>query len=311
MKTTTINNLLLTSSILFFSACSTTTPKVEAVNKKVSAPSLSPYNIIGIDRNQPTHAPIFVVDQKPKKVFNFITSIPETYPIETEPIEAIEPIQKTNYISQSVPLYEEKVDSYASATPILSTPLISDTIEVVSYAPTRTEQRSRYSQNIEVISYGSPQRGENRNHTSRTYNQPSNSSAIKNEIESKAKSFLGIKYVWGATGPNKFDCSGFTQWVYRDSGITIPRVSKDQAKVGNYVKYSNLKRGDMVFFDTKKRRSGIVTHVGIYLGNNNFIHASSSAKKVVIYNFDEKPFYKERFLWGRRVINDNSYLASK
>ncbi|HIM93708.1 MAG TPA: hypothetical protein EYM49_01545, partial [Campylobacterales bacterium] len=125
MKTTTINNLLLTSSILFFSACSTTTPKVEAVNKKVSAPSLSPYNIIGIDRNQPTHSPIFVVDQKPKKVFNFITSIPETYPIETEPIEAIEPIQKTNYISQSVPLYEEKVDSYASATPILNTPLIS------------------------------------------------------------------------------------------------------------------------------------------------------------------------------------------
>ena len=66
----------------------------------------------------------------------------------------------------------------------------------------------------------------------------------------------------------------------------------------------------MVFFDTKKKRSGQVSHVGIYLGNNNFIHASSAAKKIVIYNFNEKSFYKKRFLWGRRVIRDNYYMAS-
>lgn len=130
-----------------------------------------------------------------------------------------------------------------------------------------------------------------------------------NTIESNAKSFLGVPYVWGATGPHKFDCSGFTQWVYRDVGINIPRVSKDQARVGEFVRYEHLQRGDMVFFDTKKKRTGRVSHVGIYLGNNNFIHASSAGKSVVIYNFNEKEFYKKRFLWGRRVINSDLHYA--
>jgi cell wall-associated NlpC family hydrolase len=128
-------------------------------------------------------------------------------------------------------------------------------------------------------------------------------------IEHKAKSFLGVPYVWGATGPSKFDCSGFTQWVYRDSGINIPRVSKDQARVGEFIAYANLQRGDMVFFDTKKKRTGRVSHVGIYLGNNDFIHASSAGKSVVIYNFNKKIFYKKRFLWGRRVLKPNFHYA--
>jgi len=129
------------------------------------------------------------------------------------------------------------------------------------------------------------------------------------QIESRAKSFLGTPYVWGATGPNKFDCSGFTQWVYRDAGINIPRVSRNQARVGEFVKYENLKRGDMVFFDTKKKRTGIVNHVGIYLGNGNFIHASSKGQSVVIYNFNEKKFYKKRFLWGRRVVQPTLHYS--
>jgi cell wall-associated NlpC family hydrolase len=129
-------------------------------------------------------------------------------------------------------------------------------------------------------------------------------------IEDNAKSLLGIKYVWGATGPHTYDCSGFTQKIYRDAGIPIPRVSREQARVGLFVKYENLQRGDMVFFDTKKKRTGIVSHVGIYLGDGNFIHASSAAQKVVIYNFNEQTFYKKRFLWGRRVINDNYFIAS-
>lgn len=130
------------------------------------------------------------------------------------------------------------------------------------------------------------------------------------KIEENAKSLLGIKYVWGATGPHTYDCSGFTQKIYGKSGIFLPRVSRDQARVGEFVKYENLQRGDMVFFDTKKKRTGIVSHVGIYLGAGNFIHASSAAKKVVIVNFDEQTFYKERFLWGRRVIKDNYFMAS-
>ncbi len=133
---------------------------------------------------------------------------------------------------------------------------------------------------------------------------------IIEKIEQRAKSFLGVPYVWGATGPSKFDCSGFTQWVYRDVGINIPRVSKEQARVGEFIEYNNLQRGDMVFFDTKKNPTGRVNHVGIYLGNGDFIHASSSGKSVVIYNFNKKKFYKKRFLWGRRVIMPNLHYAS-
>ncbi len=161
----------------------------------------------------------------------------------------------------------------------------------------------KVSPDIEFISY--KQNSEPENFISEKF-----TTTDANHIELTAKSFLGTPYVWGATGPNKFDCSGFTQWVFRDAGINIPRVSREQAKVGEYVRYGELERGDMVFFDTKKRRTGKVCHVGIYLGNGNFIHASSSKKKVVIFNFNKKSFYKKRFLWGRRVLDSNIHYAS-
>ena len=166
----------------------------------------------------------------------------------------------------------------------------------------KTYQRKTYQEDIPAdITYVS--------YKKKNYPNHNKLQQIQN-IENKAKSFLGVPYVWGATGPNKFDCSGFTQWVYRDAGISIPRVSRDQAKVGQYVRYENLQRGDMVFFDTKKRRTGKVSHVGIYLGAGDFIHASSSGKKVVIFNFNKKNFYKKRFLWGRRLSNSSIHYAS-
>jgi cell wall-associated NlpC family hydrolase len=131
------------------------------------------------------------------------------------------------------------------------------------------------------------------------------------KVEKYAKKFLGHKYVWGATGPKTFDCSGFTQKVYKQTiGVVIPRVSREQAKVGKYVKYSELKKGDMVFFDTTKKRLGKVNHVGIYLSDGNFIHASSGGKKVMITNFNKKRFYKNRFLWGRRIIKEHTTVAT-
>jgi len=131
------------------------------------------------------------------------------------------------------------------------------------------------------------------------------------KVEKYAKRFLGNKYVWGATGPKTFDCSGFTQKVYRQcTGITIPRVSIEQAKVGKYIKYTELKKGDMVFFDTSKKHVGKVNHVGIYLSNGDFIHASSGGKRVMITNFNKKKFYKNRFLWGRRIIQEHTTVAT-
>ena len=116
-----------------------------------------------------------------------------------------------------------------------------------------------------------------------------------------AKRYLGRRYVWGAVGPRAFDCSGFTQYVMRKSkGVRIPRVSRKQAYYGKYVSRSHLRPGDLVFFDTSRRRRGYVNHVGIYIGNHKFIHASSARHRVVITSLN-RPFYSARFKWGRRV----------
>jgi len=116
-----------------------------------------------------------------------------------------------------------------------------------------------------------------------------------------AKNKLGRRYVWGAVGKkNTFDCSGLTTYVCKKNGIKIPRRAIEQSKYGKYVSRKNLKPGDLIFFDTSKRRKGYVNHVGIYIGNNKFIHASSAKHKVVITSLN-KNFYSKRFKGGRRV----------
>jgi cell wall-associated NlpC family hydrolase len=111
---------------------------------------------------------------------------------------------------------------------------------------------------------------------------------------------LGKHYVWGAVGPRTFDCSGFTSYVYRKLGIAIPRTSRNQANFGRLVHRNQLQPGDLVFFDTSRQRRGYVNHVGIYIGGNKFIHASSAKHKVIITSLN-KAFYHQRFKWGRRV----------
>ncbi|CAA6810046.1 MAG: Invasion associated protein p60 [uncultured Sulfurovum sp.] len=115
-------------------------------------------------------------------------------------------------------------------------------------------------------------------------------------IEKVAKAQLGKKYVWGGNGRRGYDCSGFTKKVFAKNGIKIPRNSWKQAKVGQKVSRGNLKKGDLIFFNSRKQKR--VNHVGIYLGNGRFIHASSFHKRIVISKFKE---YKRYFKWGRRL----------
>lgn len=82
--------------------------------------------------------------------------------------------------------------------------------------------------------------------------------------------------------------------------ISIPRTSKDQGVYGTYVSIKNLKPADLVFFDTVGVKDNIISHVGIYIGNNQFIHASSSKGKVVISNLEN--YYLDRFVNGRRIL---------
>ena len=131
----------------------------------------------------------------------------------------------------------------------------------------------------------------------------------EDEILEIARVFLGVKYIWAANGPSAFDCSGFTKYVFNESGISLPRYSGHQANIGEKIKFSQMKKGDLVFFDTTKKFRKKVNHVGIFIGDNKFIHASSAKKKVVITSFSKKKFYKKKFLYARRVLNTNENFA--
>ena len=131
-------------------------------------------------------------------------------------------------------------------------------------------------------------------------NDSTSTSASK--VISYAKKFLGKPYVWGAQGPNGFDCSGFTYYVFKNSaGITLPRTSSMQSKFGKYVSKSELRAGDLIFFDTVGPNNGAVTHVGIYIGGGQFIHAASGQGKVVINNLNSS-YYVNAYVNARRVL---------
>lgn len=124
----------------------------------------------------------------------------------------------------------------------------------------------------------------------------SNANSIGAKLVNLAKSKLGCKYVWGATGPNQFDCSGLTSWCYKQVGISIPRTSLAQSKGGKAVSKSNLQPGDLLFWKTTSAEVG---HVGMYVGNNQFIHAPNKSKPVK-YDSLSNSYYSSRFVRARR-----------
>jgi cell wall-associated NlpC family hydrolase len=124
---------------------------------------------------------------------------------------------------------------------------------------------------------------------------------IKTDLVLKtAKSFKGVPYVWGGQSPSGFDCSGFTHYVMLKNDIIIERTASNQYNNNGYwVAKSKLKPGDLVFFSTYKAGP---SHVGIYIGNNQFIHASSGAGYVTISDLG-KAYYTQRYLGSKRVIS--------
>lgn len=104
-------------------------------------------------------------------------------------------------------------------------------------------------------------------------------------IVAAARSKLGAPYVWGAAGPNAFDCSGLTSWAYAQVGKSIPRTSYDQAAQGTPVSRNNLQPGDIIAF-----YSG-ASHVGIYAGNGRVIHAINSSTPLTETSIDYMPFH--------------------
>ena len=114
-----------------------------------------------------------------------------------------------------------------------------------------------------------------------------------------AQQFLGVPYVYGGNGPNSFDCSGFTSYVYRHFGYTINRTASTQLSNGYAVSKSELLPGDLVFF--RYNTSYPASHVGIYIGGGQFIHASTNNYKVRIDTL-LSGHYSNVYLTARRIF---------
>ena len=130
--------------------------------------------------------------------------------------------------------------------------------------------------------------------TSSSINRGVNKSS--SQVANYAYNFLGRPYVYGANGPNAFDCSGFTSYVYRHFGVSLPRTASSQFSAGSAVSRNNLAPGDLVFFNTV----GYLGHVGLYIGGGDFIHAASSGR-VKISSLSEG-YYRTRYAGARRVF---------
>ncbi len=112
-----------------------------------------------------------------------------------------------------------------------------------------------------------------------------------------AKGFLGAPYRLGGSSIRGLDCSAFVKKIYEFFDVSLPRTAKEQARVGMSVSRDELKEGDLVFFNTRRAYG----HVGIYIGNNEFVHAAAGRQRMVRIDTLDKPYYNKRFVKAVRI----------
>ncbi|MFP6559319.1 C40 family peptidase [Paraburkholderia sp. B3] len=114
-----------------------------------------------------------------------------------------------------------------------------------------------------------------------------------------ALNMIGVRYRWGGNTPDSgLDCSGFVRYVFQDTlGLSLPRRAEEMSRVGEKVSLSNLKPGDLVFFNTMRRT---FSHVGIYIGDNKFVHSPSTGSTIRVDDLDDG-YWEKRFTGARRV----------
>ncbi|MCB1184115.1 C40 family peptidase [bacterium] len=126
---------------------------------------------------------------------------------------------------------------------------------------------------------------------------PAPDAALGHRAVDLARAQLGKPYQWGAAGPDRFDCSGLVQYVYANLGVSLPRVSSQQAGEGVHVDRKDLAPGDLVFFRLTGNR---IDHVGIYVGKGKFIHAPNKRRPVQMDSLNDS-WWRRKFKGGRRV----------
>lgn len=119
------------------------------------------------------------------------------------------------------------------------------------------------------------------------------------QVVNEAQKYVGVPYRSGGTTANGLDCSGLVIAVYEKFGVALPRTSHDQAEFGTKVDRSRLEPGDLVFFRTSG--STKITHVGIYSGDGEFIHASTRSRRVKYDRLDNR-YFRKRYATARRVL---------
>lgn len=189
-----------------------------------------------------------------------------------------------------------KVEVNGKTGYILKSLLSSNKVEVTSRSATQDRQESNNNATKTMANNKTENKESNNNpkQEATSYN-----SSKGEQIVEYAKKFLGRKYVYGGSGPNTFDCSGFTMYVYKHFGYSMGHSATTQAGLGKYVSKSNLQPGDLVIFNDSANRS--IGHVGIYVGGGNFIHASSGSGKIIISSLSGS-YYNTRYVTGRRII---------
>ena len=131
-------------------------------------------------------------------------------------------------------------------------------------------------------------------------------SAAADQIVQEAREALGTPYRWAKQSEKATDCAGLVRRVAKTAGIDLPRTSRAQYATGRSISAKDLKPGDLVFFKNTYRRG--ISHVGIYVGDGQFVHAASRRRRVVVDRLDEQ-YFAVRFAGARRIVEDEQREA--
>lgn len=264
-----------------------TLPQEEQPQKK---PEQEPEKIPEEEQKEPVQEPVTTEPTNVNKVGYVMTEglrVRKGPSTDSEEITSLSKNDQVEIIGQEGKWYKINIDG---ETGYISAKYISDTKIAETTSRSGSTLKNEESAQKEVVQQEDEE----------TKTEQTASGTTGNAVVEYAKKYLGYKYVSGGASPSTgFDCSGFTLYVYKNFGISLNRTSGDQIKNGVAVEKSDLQLGDIVLFNNDANTK--IGHVGIYVGNGNFIHASNPSDGVKITTL-ETGYYQKRYVGARRVI---------